>query len=64
MLVASIGDSVDHGFSVFFAWIPALLGSVAFVQLRNTLRREVQPAAMCLPLAEPLEVVRPPALAG
>jgi len=45
-------------------WIPALLGSVAFVQLRNTLRREVQPAAMCLPLAEPLEVVRPPALAG
>jgi uncharacterized membrane protein YbhN (UPF0104 family) len=45
-------------------WIPALLGSVAFVQLRNTLRRETQPAAMCAPLAEPLEVVRPPALAG
>jgi len=29
MLVASIGDSVDHGFSVFFAWIPALLGAIA-----------------------------------
>ncbi len=43
-------------------WIPGLLGSVAFVQLRNTLRREIQPAAMCAPLAEPLEVVREPAL--
>jgi uncharacterized membrane protein YbhN (UPF0104 family) len=42
-------------------WIPALLGSVAFVQLRNTLRREAQPAAMCMPLAEPIEVARQPA---
>jgi len=31
MLVASIGDSVDHGFSVFFAWIPALLGAIALL---------------------------------
>lgn len=29
MLLASIGGSVDHGFSVFFAWIPALLGAIA-----------------------------------
>lgn len=45
-------------------WIPALMGSVAFVQLRNTLRREAQPAAMCMPLAEPIEIVRQPALVG
>ncbi len=41
-------------------WVPALLGSVAFVQLRATLRREDQPAAMCMPLAEPIEAVRLP----
>jgi uncharacterized membrane protein YbhN (UPF0104 family) len=44
-------------------WVPGLLGSVAFAGLRNTLRREERPAAMCAPLAEPLEVVRLPALA-
>src|SRR5205085_419661 len=44
-------------------WIPALLGSVAFVQLRNTLRREARPAAMCAPLAEPIEVARPAVVA-
>ncbi len=44
-------------------WIPGLLGSVAFVQLRNTLRREERPAAMCAPMAEPIEVVRPAAVA-
>jgi uncharacterized membrane protein YbhN (UPF0104 family) len=38
-------------------WIPALLGSVAFIQLRQTLRRESDPAAICMPLAEPLETV-------
>jgi uncharacterized membrane protein YbhN (UPF0104 family) len=41
-------------------WVPALLGSVAFVQLRRTLRRGVDAAAMCAPLAEPIEVVRRP----
>jgi uncharacterized membrane protein YbhN (UPF0104 family) len=45
-------------------WLPALIGSVAFVQLRGTLAREEAPAAMCAPLAEPIEVVRLPALAG
>lgn len=43
---------VYHAISL---WIPALLGSVAFVRLRRTLEREAQPAAMCGPLAEPLE---------
>lgn len=41
-------------------WVPALLGSLAFVQLRNTLRREERPAAMCAPLAEPIETVAKP----
>jgi hypothetical protein len=45
-------------------WIPGLLGSVAFVQLRHTLRRESQPAAICMPLAEPIETVALPATVG
>jgi uncharacterized membrane protein YbhN (UPF0104 family) len=44
-------------------WVPGLLGSIAFVQLRNTLRREDRPAAMCAPMAEPIEVARPAAVA-
>jgi len=45
-------------------WVPALLGSVAFVQLRRTLQREEQAAALCAPLAEPIEAVHLPAPAG
>jgi len=45
-------------------WIPGLLGSIAFVQLRNTLQREREPAAMCVPLADPIEAVAVPAGAG
>jgi uncharacterized membrane protein YbhN (UPF0104 family) len=45
-------------------WIPALLGSVAFVQLRNTLRHAVQPAAICMPLIEPIEPVSRDAVAA
>ena len=45
-------------------WVPALLGSLAFVQLRSTLRREDRPAAMCAPLAEPIEVVSEPVMVG
>jgi uncharacterized membrane protein YbhN (UPF0104 family) len=52
---------IYHGISL---WVPGLLGSAAFVQLRRTLRREKQPAAMCVPLAEPVETVRLPAVAG
>jgi len=36
-------------------WVPALMGSVAFVRLRATLRREERPAALCMPLAEPID---------
>ena len=35
-------------------WLPAMLGSVAFVRLRGTLQRESKPAAMCGELAAPL----------
>lgn len=38
-------------------WVPALLGTVAFVQLRETLRRESEPAAICMPLTDPIETV-------
>jgi uncharacterized membrane protein YbhN (UPF0104 family) len=40
-------------------WIPGILGTVAFVQLRNTLRRQERPAAMCAPMADPIEVEIP-----
>ncbi len=36
--------------------IPAILGSVAFVQLRRTLSREEAPAALCEPFSETLPV--------
>ena len=45
-------------------WLPALLGFVAFIQLRNELRRESESTLMCAPLAEPLDVVRLPIPAG
>jgi uncharacterized protein (TIRG00374 family) len=45
-------------------WVPGLLGTVAFLRLRRTLQREAQPAAMCAPLAEPIETVALPAAAG
>jgi uncharacterized protein (TIRG00374 family) len=45
-------------YRVVQVWIPGLLGSVAFVRLRSTLSREAQPAAVCEPLAEPIEVSR------
>jgi uncharacterized membrane protein YbhN (UPF0104 family) len=40
--------------------IPALLGSVAFVQLRHTLTREEAPAALCEPFDRPLPVLTLP----
>jgi uncharacterized membrane protein YbhN (UPF0104 family) len=45
-------------------WVPGLLGTIAFVQLRRILQRESQAAAMCSPLAEPIEAVRLPATVG
>jgi uncharacterized protein (TIRG00374 family) len=41
-------------------WIPAVLGSIAFVQLRSTLSKEAQPAEVCAPLSEQLPVVHLP----
>jgi uncharacterized membrane protein YbhN (UPF0104 family) len=52
---------VYHAISL---WIPALLGSVAFVQLRETLRRSTAPTAICVPLAEPIPVAPEPAIAS
>ena len=49
---------VYHAISL---WVPGLLGSVAFVQLRRTLERERHPAAMCMPLAQPIQAVSVPA---
>ena len=48
-------------YRVLALWIPALLGSVAFVQLRATLREQAQPAVICRPLAEPIVPVELPA---
>ncbi|HWX97504.1 MAG TPA: lysylphosphatidylglycerol synthase transmembrane domain-containing protein [Solirubrobacteraceae bacterium] len=36
-------------------WVPAVVGSVAFVRLRKTLQRDERPAAICIPLAESIE---------
>ena len=38
-------------------WIPGLLGSLAFVQLRRTLQRETDPAIVCMPLGARIEAV-------
>jgi uncharacterized membrane protein YbhN (UPF0104 family) len=40
-------------------WVPGLLGSVAFVQLRRTLQRDERPAATCMPLAAPIAAALP-----
>ena len=40
--------------------IPAILGSVAFLQLRRTLSREEAPAALCEPFDKPLPVLTLP----
>jgi uncharacterized protein (TIRG00374 family) len=40
-------------------WLPAVLGSIAFVQLRSTLRAESRPAMLCSPLAVVPESVEP-----
>jgi uncharacterized membrane protein YbhN (UPF0104 family) len=52
---------VYHAISL---WVPALLGSTAFVQLRRTLQRAERPAGICVPLAEPIELVAVPSHLG
>jgi uncharacterized protein (TIRG00374 family) len=39
-------------YRVFLLWIPAILGSLAFVSLRRTLKDANQPALVCSPLAD------------
>ena len=56
LAVTTAAVLVYHAISL---WVPAILGSVAFVQLRHTLAREDQPAAICMPLADPIEVKLP-----
>lgn len=58
LAATTAGVLVYHAISL---WVPALLGSTAFVQLRNTLRREPDAAAICMPIAEPIEIMRLPA---
>ena len=41
-------------YRTFQLGIPAVLGAVAFVQLRRQLTRSATPAALCAPLAEPV----------
>jgi mechanosensitive ion channel-like protein len=41
MLIAGIGESVQHGFSVFFGWIPALLGALAILLIGYIVARVV-----------------------
>jgi uncharacterized membrane protein YbhN (UPF0104 family) len=36
-------------------WVPAVVGSVAFVRLRTTLRRDELSTAICMPLAQSIE---------
>lgn len=45
-------------------WVPGVLGSVAFLQLRRTLQRQEQPAALCMPLAESIDTGLCPMPAG
>jgi uncharacterized membrane protein YbhN (UPF0104 family) len=47
---------VYHAISL---WVPGLLGSVAFVQLRRRLQHETNPAVVCAPLADPIAVTVP-----
>lgn len=47
-------------YRAFQLGIPAILGSVAFVQLRRTLARDHAPAALCEPFDSDLPVVRLP----
>jgi uncharacterized membrane protein YbhN (UPF0104 family) len=53
-------------YRVFQLGLPSALGALAFTRLRRTLARSETPAALCAPLAEPLEVVtvRRPRTAG
>ncbi|MDE3134642.1 MAG: flippase-like domain-containing protein [Acidobacteriota bacterium] len=59
LAVSTAAVLVYHGISL---WVPGLLGSVAFLRLRRTLLREEQPAALCVPLVEPIQSAPSPML--
>jgi uncharacterized membrane protein YbhN (UPF0104 family) len=61
LVVTTAAVLVYHAIAL---WVPGLLGSVAFVRLRQTLQREEEPAAVCVPLAAPIEPVAVPAGSG
>jgi uncharacterized membrane protein YbhN (UPF0104 family) len=44
-------------YRAFQLGLPSLLGVIAFTRVRRTLAQSATPAALCAPLAEPLEVV-------
>ncbi len=41
----------------FQLWLPAVLGSIAFVQLRRSLHEHEDAAAACQPLADPIPTI-------
>jgi uncharacterized membrane protein YbhN (UPF0104 family) len=45
-------------------WVPGVLGTFAFAQLRRTLSRETEPASVCMPLIDPIDTVALAAGAG
>jgi len=51
LAVTTAAVLVYHAISL---WVPGLLGSLAFVQLRRALQREPRPAVVCTPFAEPI----------
>jgi uncharacterized protein (TIRG00374 family) len=51
LAVTTAAVLVYHAISL---WVPGILGSLAFVQLRRTLQRESKPAVVCAPLIEPI----------
>jgi uncharacterized membrane protein YbhN (UPF0104 family) len=47
-------------YRAFQLGLPSVLGAIAFARLRRTLASAAMPAALCAPLAEPLETVSVP----
>jgi uncharacterized protein (TIRG00374 family) len=57
----SVTAAAVLAYRVFQLWIPAVLGTLAFVQLRDLLRGKDKQAAaeICQPLADPIQVELP-----
>jgi uncharacterized membrane protein YbhN (UPF0104 family) len=61
--VSAAGAAV-LAYRVLALWIPAVLGSIAFVQLRSLLRHKADAPTICEPLAEPINLARGRRAAG